>query len=62
MKIAAIIAAAAGLIALILSVIVILSHNYILGITGAGFLRGATALYLLALVIIALDRVYFQRK
>lgn len=62
MKMLSIVAAAAGVIALLLAVIVVLAHSYILGVTGAGYLRGATALFLLALVIMGYDRCYCQKK
>lgn len=55
MRILSIIITVIGAIAIILSVIQVLAHVAILGLTGAGWLRGATALLLLALVLIAYD-------
>ena len=62
MKILSIVAAVGGVVALLLAVIVVLAQSYILGVTGAGYLRAATALFLLALVIMGYDRCYCQKK
>ena len=43
----------AGAIALIIAIVEALFNVPVLGITPAGYLRGATALFLLALVLIA---------
>jgi len=55
LKIFAIVTAAAGIIALILSFVDIIAHTYVLGVTGAGYLRGATAMFLLSLVLLGFE-------
>ncbi len=62
MKILSIIVALGGVVALVFSIIDIFAHTYILGVTGAGYLRGASALFLLALVIIAYDKCFSCKK
>jgi len=62
MKIIAFCIAIGGVVALILACLNLITHSTILNVTRAGFLRGASTLFLLTLVIIALDRHYFQKK
>jgi uncharacterized membrane protein len=53
MKTLSIIVTVAGVIALVFAVVEALFNVHILGITSAGYLRGATAVFLLALILIA---------
>jgi len=62
MKILSGVVAVLGVIAIVLAIINVLAHTAIMGITGAGFLRGATTLLLLALVIMAYDKLYLAKK
>jgi len=62
MKVLSIIVALGGVVALVLAIIDILAHTYIFGVTGAGYLRGASSLFLLALVIIAYDKCFSCKK
>ena len=48
-----------GVVALLLGIVgKLLSIQEMMGITPGGFVRGATALFLLTLVVMAYDRVY----
>jgi len=62
MKIIAFCIAIGGIAVLILACLNLLTHSSLLGVTRAGYLRGASTLFLLTLVIIAIDRSYFQKK
>ncbi len=53
MRNASIVVAVAGTIALIIAVVEVLFKVSVLGVTPAGYLRGATAVYLLSLICIA---------
>lgn len=53
MRNASIVVAIAGTIALIIAIVEVLFKVSVMGITPAGYLRGATAVYLLALICIA---------
>lgn len=63
MKILSLVVTTGGVIAVVLAIIEVLaSTGSIMGVTGAGFLRGATSLFLLALVVMAYDKFYLQKK
>ena len=62
MKILSGVVAVLGVIAIVLAIVVVLAHTPIMGVTGAGFLRGATTLLLLSLVIMAYDKLYLTKK
>ena len=58
MKMASIVAAGLGVLALVLAIIDRLLSTLIMGVLARGYLALATALFLLALVIMAYDRCY----
>ncbi len=62
MKYLCMIAALGGIAATILAFIVVLTQKYLMGVTGAGYLRGASVLFLLSLVIMVYDRAYLKGK
>lgn len=62
MKILSLVVTIGGIIALVLAIIDVLASTRIMGVTGAGFVRGSMSLFLLALVIMAYDRFYLQKK
>jgi hypothetical protein len=62
MKLVAFLIALSGVIALILAFLNLLTHSAIMGVTRTGYIRGASSLFLLTLVVIAIDRSYFQKK
>jgi hypothetical protein len=62
MKILSICVAVLGVVALVIAVIGALANTTVLNVTRAGYLRGATALFLLALVIIVYDKCYCCKK
>jgi hypothetical protein len=62
MKILSLVVTIGGIIVLFLAIIEVLANIRIMGVTGAGFLRGAMSLFLLALVIMVYDKFYLQKK
>ena len=62
MKMVSIVAAGLGVLALALAIADRLLLNSVMGVSAGGYLRLATALYLLALVVIAYDRCYSCAK
>ena len=62
MKIFAFCLAIGGVAALVLACLNLLTHSALMGVTRAGYLRGASTLFLLTLVIIAIERSYFKKK
>jgi hypothetical protein len=58
MKVLAVILIIGGIAAIILAVITVLMNFGFFGVTGAGFLRGAMSLLLLALALMVYDRIY----
>jgi len=62
MKILSVVVTLIGAAAMLLAVVNIFAHTHILRITGAGYLRGATALFLLSLVIMVYDKIYGSKK
>jgi len=61
MKIVSLVVAVVGVIALALGVIERLLHRFIMQVAPASFLNLAGTLFLLALVVIAFDRVYGKK-
>lgn len=61
MKTLVIIVSALGILAIGFAFLVILFNIRLLGVTGAGFLRGATALFLLSLVMMKFDKRYIKK-
>ncbi len=62
MKILSGVVAVLGAISIVLAIVVLLAHIRIMGVTGAGFLRGATALLLLSLAVMVYDKLYIQKN
>jgi hypothetical protein len=62
MKILSLIAAVGGVLAILMAIIYARTSSPDLGITGAGYLRGATSLFLLSLVVMVFDRTYLKKK
>ena len=62
MKLLAFAAAVLGILAQILALIFVLFNTPNLGVTGAGYLRGASSLFLLALVVMIFDHLYLKKK
>ena len=61
MKIASLIVAVAGVIALVLGVVERALHTFIMNVSPASYLNLAGTLFLLALVVIAFDKVYGKK-
>ena len=62
MKILSTIVTVIGVIALLLAVLGMLLKTPFFNVTSGGYIRGATALYLLSLVLMCHDRLYCKRK
>jgi hypothetical protein len=62
MKMLATLFAVLGFLGFVLAVLYVLLHFNLYGLTGAGFLRGSSVLFLMALVIMVYDRFYLQKK
>jgi hypothetical protein len=62
MKMASIVVAGLGVLALVLGLVDRLFQAQILHLTSGGYLRGATVLYLLALVIMVFDHNYCTKS
>ena len=61
-KIISAVSAGGGVAALILAALAVLSHRSFIGGTGAGWIRLASCLFLLAIFFILYDRSYLEKK
>jgi hypothetical protein len=62
MKLLAFAAGILGLVCQLFALIFVIFDAPRLGVTGAGYLRGASSLFLLALVIMVFDHLYHKKK
>lgn len=58
MKVLAVILIIGGIAAIFMAIVTVVANLNFLGVTGAGFLRGAISLLLLALAFMVYDRAY----
>ena len=61
-KIISAVVSGGGIVALLLAGFAVISHQTFIGGTGAGWIRLASSLFLLAIFIILFDRTYYQNK